>query len=183
MGLRPWYVGVVAACAALRLAELGISARNRRAAGGTPAGGRAAFAVMTACHVALFVAPPIEIALRRRRPSPAWLGVLAASTALRWWVIASLGRTWNVHAVVPARLRPVTTGPYRFVRHPNYVAVAAEMLSLPMAGGAWMSALLLTAVDAAVLAVRVRDEERLLRRSRAWRRAFRRRARFIPGIV
>lgn len=183
-GLRPWYLGVLAASAGLRLLELGISARNQRGGRGTRSGPGRDFAVMVACHVALFAAPPLEIALLRRRPraAPLWLGVLLAAAGLRWWVITSLGRSWNVRAVVPRRLRPVTGGPYRYIRHPNYVAVAAEFLALPLAGGAWISALALSALDAAVLARRIRDEERLLARSPAWRRAFRRRARFIPGV-
>jgi methyltransferase len=179
------YLALLAASAGLRLAELALSARNLRRARGVAAGGAGDFALMVACHLALFAAPPLEVALRRPRPraTPVWVAVLAGAAALRWWVIASLGPRWNVRAAVPTRFTPVTGGPYRFVRHPNYLAVAAEFLALPLAGGAWRSALALSALDAVVLARRVRAEERLLSRSRAWRRAFRRRPRLIPGVI
>ncbi|MBO0685742.1 MAG: hypothetical protein J2P45_21510, partial [Candidatus Dormibacteraeota bacterium] len=108
---------------------------------------------------------------------------LAGAAALRWWCIETLGEAWNVRALVPAGLRPVTSGPYRFVRHPNYVAVALEFLALPLAGGAWASALVLSALHGLVLWDRVRDEERLLASIPGYEEAFRGRARFIPGVL
>ena len=104
------------------------------------------------------------------------------ATALRWWSIRSLGAAWNVRAIVPSNLRPVTVGPYRLVRHPNYLAVALEFLALPMAGGAWLSALVLSALNGVVLWDRIRQEEELLGRVSGYEKAFGRRARLIPGI-
>lgn len=176
------FPALVVAQAALRLIELAVSARNERATTGERAAG-SRYPLMIAAHVALFAAPLIEVRLRRRtRFDARWAGVLVATNALRWWVIVTLGRRWNTPAIVPGDLEPVTGGPYRFVRHPNYVAVALEFLSLPLAGGATVSALALCLVDAALLFDRIRAEERLLNRNRAWRRAFARRARLIPGI-
>jgi methyltransferase len=76
----------------------------------------------------------------------------------------------------------VVTGPYRWIRHPNYLAVSLEFLALPLAGGAWLSALALSAIDAAVLADRIRHEERLLAEVPGYQRAFGTKARFIPGL-
>jgi methyltransferase len=139
---------------------------------------------MVALHVALFAAPLCEVAALRRRPRAPllWVGVLGGATALRWWSIRTLGAAWNVRAIVPSDLRPVTAGPYRFVRHPNYLAVALEFLALPMAGGAWLSALVLSALNGLVLWDRIREEERLLAGRPGYEEAFRGRARFIPGI-
>jgi methyltransferase len=176
------FPALVAGQAALRLVELGVSARNeRRTSGERAAASR--YPLMVAAHCALFAAPLIEVRLRRRtRFDARWAGLLVATNALRWWVIATLGRRWNTRAIVPGDLTPATDGPYRFVRHPNYIAVALEFLSLPMAGGATISALALSLLDAAILFDRIREEERLLSRNQAWRRAFARRARLIPGI-
>ncbi len=139
---------------------------------------------MVAVHVGLFTLPLLEVAALRRRPRAPllWAGVLGAATALRWWSIVSLGRSWNVRAAVPADLRPVIVGPYRFVRHPNYLAVILEFLALPMAGGAVLSALGLSALNAVVLVDRIRAEERLLGEVPGYDAAFRGRARFIPGL-
>lgn len=179
---RP-YVALVLVEAGFRIAELRLSARNERGSS-APRAAASRYPAMVATHTALFVAPLVEIGVRRPRPRAAWvwIGVLAAATGLRWWAIASLGRSWNVRAAVPRNLRPVTRGPYRLVRHPNYLAVALEFLALPMAGGAWLSAAALSAVHAVVLADRIRAEERLLNRVPGYRRALRGRARFIPGI-
>jgi methyltransferase len=180
-----WYPAVLAAVAAQRLRELVISRRNASGAGGLPSAPRTYPLIVTA-HLALFVLPPLEIRLAQRRPGGratlAWLGVLAAATALRWWSIRSLGGSWNVRAVVPDDLEPVTTGPYRFLRHPNYLALLIEFVALPMAGGAWLSALALSTLNGAALAVRIRAEEEQLERSAAYREAFRNKARLIPGI-
>lgn len=151
-------------------------------------GGRAAprtYPLMVAAHVGLLTLPLVEAAVRRHRSrAPAvWLGLLVAATGLRWWSIATLGRSWNVRATVPADLRPVTGGPYRFIRHPNYVAVAMEFLALPMAMGAGLSAAGLSVLNVVVLMDRIRAEERLLAAIPGYEEAFRGRARFVPGII
>ena len=144
--LPVWYLGLVATSGALRLMELRRSSQNERAIGasGRPAAGH--FGAMVALHAGLHLAPLAEVIVFRRRARLPWLwvGVLASATALRWWSIASLGGAWNGRGAVPDSLQVVTTGPYRYIRHPNYVAVAADFLALPLAGGAWISALVLT---------------------------------------
>ena len=180
-----WYGAVLAAVAAQRLHELAISRRNSRAAPGSPSAPRS-YPLIVAAHVGLLALPPLEIHLAKRRPTAKaalpWLSVLAAATALRWWSIRSLGDSWNVRAEVPDELVPVTRGPYRFVRHPNYVALLAEFVALPMAGGAWLTTIGLSALNGTALAIRIRAEEAQLERSAAYREAFRGKARLIPGV-
>jgi methyltransferase len=139
---------------------------------------------MVAVHTALLTLPLVEVAALRRRPRAplVWVGVLGAATLLRRWSIRTLGASWNAGAVVPSDLRPVAGGPYRLVRHPNYVAVALEFLALPLAGGAWLSALGLSALNALVLFDRIREEERLLAAIPGYDEALGGKARFIPGI-
>ena len=177
------YAFVVALVGLQRLRELAISRRHESRYSGSRAAARS-YPVMVAANVALFTLPLVEVAVRRPRPRAAglWLALLAGATGLRWWSIASLGPSWNVRAVVPDDLVPVTAGPYRYVRHPNYLAVAAEFLALPMLGGAWMSALALSIVDGLVLADRIRAEERLLAGRPGYSEAFSGRSRFFPGV-
>ena len=138
---------------------------------------------MVGVHVALFTLPLVEAWLRPpSRPRWAWGGVLAAASGMRVWSIRSLGEAWNVRAVVPADLEPAVSGPYRYIRHPNYLAVILEFAALPLLAGAWRSAVVLSLANGAVLFDRIREEERLLDRSPAYRRAFDGRARFIPRV-
>lgn len=178
-----WYVGLTALVGAQRLRELALSRRNERGVRGSRAAART-YPLMVAAHAGLCTLPLVEVALRRRRPrAPAlWLGLLGAATALRWWSIGTLGASWNVRAVVPSDLRPVARGPYRFVRHPNYLAVALEFVALPLAGGATWSAVGLSVLDALVLADRIREEERLLGEVPGYEEAFAGRARLVPGV-
>ncbi|MGA8208347.1 MAG: isoprenylcysteine carboxylmethyltransferase family protein [Candidatus Dormiibacterota bacterium] len=181
--MRRWYPVLVAALAIQRGRELQLSRRLERANPG-PRAAAGTFPLMVTAHLALFVLPPLEVKLthRRARHPGVWLGVLAAATGLRWWSIRSLGPQWNVRAAVPPDLDPVATGPYRWVRHPNYLAVMLEFMALPMAGGAMISALGLSILDGAVLLDRIRSEEALLFEAPGYAEAFAGKARFIPGI-
>ena len=178
-----WYLGLVGLTGIQRLRELQISARNESDTGGERAAA-GSYPLMVAAHVALFALPLLEISARRRRPAArvvaAGVGLLAAATALRWWSISSLGPSWNVRAAVADEMRPVTSGPYRWIRHPNYVAVALEFVALPIAGGAWVSALVLSALNAYVLALRIPAEERLLARSPEYLALLAHKPRFVP---
>src|SRR5205085_10721188 len=111
------------------------------------------------------------------------LAGLAAALGLRLWVIRTLGSAWSVTAHVDPATAVATTGPYRYIRHPNYVAVALEFACLPVAVGAVPEALILSAANAAVLLPRIRAEERLLDALPGYREAFAGVPRFIacPG--
>jgi methyltransferase len=91
------------------------------------------------------------------------LAVVVASQALRWWCIATLGRRWNTRVIVVPGLAPVTSGPYRSLPHPNYVAVVAEGVALPMVHEAWLTAVAFTVLNAGLLSVRIRVENAALR--------------------
>jgi methyltransferase len=179
------YLGLLALVALERGLELVLSARNARLArsrGGVETG-RGHYPVMAVFHGALLVACALEVVLLHR-PFPGavgWvsLGVVLAAQALRYWAIATLGWRWNTRIVVVPGSAPVTGGPYRFVRHPNYVAVIAEMLALPLVHGAWLTALVFSAGNAWLLRVRIRAEEHAL--GEPWADAFAGRPRFVPG--
>ena len=98
---------------------------------------------------------------------------------MRYWAIRTLGERWNTRILFVPGDAPVTSGPYRWVRHPNYVAVILEMAAIPMIHGAWITALVASAVNAGLLWVRIRAEEQAL--GTAYTQAFAERPRFIPG--
>jgi methyltransferase len=105
-------------------------------------------------------------------PALGWpmLAVVAAAQGLRWWCVATLGPRWNTRVIVVPGLPLVARGPYRWLRHPNYWAVTAEGLALPLVHGAWITAVVFTLLDAALLTVRIRCEEAALRSAAAPRR-------------
>lgn len=163
-----WYTALVLAVAAERLAELAVALRNARwslARGGTEAG-RGHYPVMVALHTALLAACLAEAWLAGR-PFLPWLGwtmvaVVAAAQGLRWWCVRTLGRRWNTRVIVVPGLPLVTGGPYQWLRHPNYVAVAAEGAALPLVHGAWVTAVLFTVLNAALMTVRIPCEDAAL---------------------
>lgn len=164
-----WYVALVGATALERLAELVVSARNARwsfARGGVESG-RGHFPAMVALHTGLLLACVAEAWLADR-PFLPWLGwpmlvLVLASQGLRWWCIATLGPRWNTRVIVVPGLPLVARGPYRWLRHPNYVAVVVEGFALPLVHSCWVTAIAFTVLNAVLLArFRIPAEERAL---------------------
>ena len=162
------YVVLVAAVALERVAELIVSTRNLRWSrdrGGREFGA-GHYPAMVVLHTSLLLACLLETGLLHRPfvPVLAWsmVAVLAATQALRWWCIATLGPRWNTRVVVVPDLPLVAGGPYRWLRHPNYVAVVAEGVALPLIGSAWITALTFTMLNAFLLRVRIRTENAAL---------------------
>ncbi len=158
------FVVVVALVALERLAELIVSQRNAAwsfARGGHETG-QGHYPAMVALHTGFLVAMLVEALVRRPEvPSAlAWsmLALAVAAQALRWWCIATLGPQWNTRVIVVPDLAPVRTGPYRFLAHPNYVAVVVEGIALPLIHACWITAAGFTILNAALLRVRLRVE-------------------------
>jgi methyltransferase len=163
-----FFTVVVALVALERLAELVVSTRNARwslAQGGRETG-QGHYVVMVALHTGLLAGALVEAWWRRPAVPLAlaatMLALVIASQALRWWCIATLGRQWNTRVIVVPGLPLVHAGPYRWLRHPNYVAVVVEGVALPLVHAAWWTALVFTVANAALLTVRIRVEERAL---------------------
>ncbi len=92
------------------------------------------------------------------------LAVLLGAQALRYWAVVSLGPAWNVRVIVVPGDPPIRGGPYRFVRHPNYLAVLVEGIALPLIHTAWLTAVVMTVLNAILLRARIRCEEAALER-------------------
>ena len=90
------------------------------------------------------------------------LAVVVAAQVLRWWCITTLGQQWNTRVVIIPGATRVDSGPYRFFSHPNYVAVVAEGVALPLVHTAWITAVVFTVLNAVLLAVRIATENSAL---------------------
>ena len=164
-----WFAVLVAAVAVERLVELVVSKRHLAwalARGGVESG-RGHFPAMVALHTALLVGAVAEVVVLDRPFLPAlgWpaLVVALACQAGRYWCIATLGPQWNTRVVVVPGLGAVARGPYRWLRHPNYVVVVVEGIALPLVHSAWLTAAVFTALNAVLLArYRIPAEERAL---------------------
>ncbi len=165
-----WYTLLVAAVAGERVVELVVARRNlawSRSQGGIEVG-FSHYPVMVVLHVGLLVGCLAEVALLDR-PFLPWLGwpmiaVLVAAQALRWWCIATLGHRWNTRVIVIPGAPRINGGPYKVFSHPNYVAVVAEGIALPLVHSAWITAGVFTVLNAALLTARIRTENTALER-------------------
>jgi methyltransferase len=160
--------GYLVLLAVERLVELRLSTRNaaRTLAAGGVESGRGHYPAMVLFHAAFLVACAVE-PLAWPRPWPVAASAAALVTALlamalRWWAVATLGRRWSTRIVVQPGAPRVVAGPYRWLRHPNYLAVVLELLAVPLLGGAVVTAALATLGNALLLAVRIPAEERAL---------------------
>jgi methyltransferase len=163
-----WYALLIVAVALERLAELVVSRRNlawSRAHGGTEFG-KSHYPVMVVLHTGLLAACLIEAILLHSPFIPAlgWpmLAIVLGAQGLRWWCIATLARQWNTRVVVVPGAARVARGPYRFLSHPNYVAVAAEGAALPLVHTAWITALVFSVLNAALMTTRIKVENAAL---------------------
>lgn len=152
-----------------RLLELWLSRRN--AAWSFARGGRefgqGHFPLMVAAQLILLVGGPVEVVVLNRPFFP-WLaaaslvGVIFCQ-ALRYWVIATLGRQWNVRVIVIPNASRIARGPFRYLNHPNYVAVVLEGLAIPMFHSAYLTAVCFSLLNGVALLLRWRCENQALR--------------------
>ena len=164
MGPAQW---IAVAVALLRLGELVLSRRNEmhlRHDGAIEAGA-AHYPLIVVLHAgwlaALFFAVPVDAPVYR-----ALLGIFVMLQGLRVWVIVSLGRYWTTRIITLPGAELSKRGPYRWMRHPNYLIVAAEIAVLPLAFGAWEMALVFSLANCSLLAWRIRIENRALNQRR-----------------
>ncbi len=163
-----WFFALILLVGLERLAELVVAKRNAAwsfARGGVEYG-FGHYPPMVVLHTGLLVGALLEVWLADRPFIPAlgWpmLVLAAAAQGLRWWCIVTLGSRWNTRIIIVPGLAPITRGPYRYVKHPNYVAVVVEGFALPLVHTAWVTALVFTVLNAWLLTVRIRAENAVL---------------------
>jgi methyltransferase len=185
---RLLFTALVGSIALLRLAELRLARRHYAAliAGGGREVAPGHYRVMVLLHAGFLLACPLEVWLLGRPLRPplalAMLAALALAMGLRYWAIATLGERWTTRIVCLPGAPAVVRGPYRWIRHPNYLAVVVEMAALPLVHGAWASAAVFSLANALLLRVRIGAEERALASCSDYTAVFAGRPRLVPGI-
>ncbi len=182
------YLALLALVGIGRIVELSISRRNQRslAKRGIQKIREPHFRWMVLLHGGVLAAAACEVVLLRRPLIPALaisMGALfALANILRWWVIGTLAEHWNVEVMASSSVGVVTGGPYRWVRHPNYVAVVAELFALPMRHTAWLTALAGGGANLEIVRRRITVEDRILMSDPAYRASMGAKPRFFPKL-
>ncbi|RSK25319.1 isoprenylcysteine carboxyl methyltransferase family protein [Bhargavaea beijingensis] len=151
-----------------RLVELRVAKRNEQKlkSRGAFEAGASHYPYMVAMHIGFFISLIAEVLLTDRPLSPIWpvlLAVFLAMQVLRVWCLASLGEFWNTKIIILPGASVVKRGPYKWLRHPNYVIVTTELLVLPLIFQAYFTTIVFMALNAWMLSVRIPAEERALR--------------------
>jgi methyltransferase len=173
------YLGLLLLVGVLRVYELQISKRHqsRMIARGASKISDPRFRWMVLLHTGVLLGAAAEVVFLHRPFYPLFAAicfvVFLAANVVRWWVIRTLGEHWNVQVVNSTGIGVITTGPFRYVRHPNYAAVFVEMLALP---------LIHSAAHVLVLSQRLATEERVLFSDTRYREAMSGKPRFVPGL-
>ncbi|KMJ56094.1 isoprenylcysteine carboxyl methyltransferase [Bacillus sp. LL01] len=139
---------------------------------------------IVAMHALFFVALLIEISFMGTevvRWSIIPLIIFLITQVVRVWALSSLGRFWNTRIMILPGAKVVAKGPYRFMRHPNYVIVAMEILALPFIFQAYWTAFIFSILNVMILRIRIREEERALKEATNYEEVFKDRGRFVPS--
>jgi len=174
--------------ALLRIYELLISRRHQREmeSHGASKVVDPVFRPMVLVHTGVLLGAALEVVFLHRPFYPVLASIcfalFLAANVVRWWVIRTLGEHWNVQVMNSTGMGIVTTGPFRYVRHPNYAAVFLEMLALPLIHSAWITASIGSTAHVLVLSRRINTEERVLFSDARYREAMYAKSRFLPGL-
>ncbi len=184
---RVLYLGLVLLVVFQRLTELRLAKHNERLAraAGAVELGAGHYPWMVTIHTLFLVSCVAEVFLLERpfapRAAGAMLLLLGVATALRYWTISTLGERWTTKILVRPGAPLVTGGPYRFLRHPNYLAVIVEVAVLPLVHTAWWTAIAFSIGNALVLRTRIRVEEEALAAHSDYQGVLGDRPRIVPG--
>ncbi len=188
MAMTAAYLALLVLVAFGRIIELGISRRNqkRMQAQGVRKMYEPHFRWMVLLHSAILAGAALEVLLLHRPLIPAlaipMLVIFVLANLLRWWVIRALAGQWNVQVMASSRIGVISSGPYRWIRHPNYDAVMAELFALPMIHTAWITALLGTIAHLGILRRRLRVEDAVLLADPVYREVMGNKPRFLPRL-
>lgn len=167
-----------------RLIELCIAGRNSRfikSIGGYEVGEKH-YLIIVLLHITFLAALFIEANYRNHLPEYWFIPfiIFVIAQALRIWVISSLGKYWNTRIYIVPNASPVTNGPYRYLRHPNYIIVMLEMITIPLIFGAYITAIIFPIINVLILSYRIRVEEKALKELTNYSLEMLETPRFIP---
>jgi methyltransferase len=182
------FLALLLAVALLRIFELSVSRRHQQQlmAHGATKVSEPRFRWIVLLHTAVLVGAVFEVVFLHRPFIPALAAIMLllflGGNAVRLWVVRTMGQHWNVQVMNSTNIGVVTSGPFRFVRHPNYAAVFVEMFSLPLIHTAWTTALLGCIGFAVTISQRIAVEESVLLANPQYRATMGGKARFLPGL-
>lgn len=155
-----------------RIAELAIAKRNEkivRAKGAIEFDSKG-YKVLVAMHVAFFISLVLEKVFLERGLNSLWIffvTLFVLAQFLRYWAISSLGVYWNTRVLVIPNSKLVCSGPYKYLRHPNYIAVITEIAVIPLIFSCYITAGVFSAINLILLRRRVKIEEEALNQASA----------------
>ncbi len=160
-----------------RIIELSIAKRNEKwmKSQGAFEAGASHYPYMVAMHVFFFITLITEVLFFPRELSSIWpiyLGIFLAAQLLRVWCLASLGKFWNTKIIVLPSAKVIRRGPYKWLRHPNYIIVATELLVLPLLFNAVYTAVVFSLLNIWMMSVRIPAEEKALKEATNYTKEF-----------
>ena len=161
-----------------RLVELLIAKRNEKwmRSQGAFEAGAGHYPIMVMMHIAFFISLLLEVLVINKPLSPLWIPLLSLfliAQIARVWCLTSLGKFWNTKIILLPGAEVVKKGPYKFIRHPNYVIVTTELLVLPLLFSAYFSAFVFSFLNLWMLSVRIPTEEKALKEVTNYKEVFR----------
>jgi methyltransferase len=188
MAMTNVYLILLALVGIGRLLELRVSRRNQRRLEkqGVRKIPEPHFRWMVLLHGGVLAGAAVEVTFLHRPLIPAlaipMVLIFVFANVLRWWVIGTLAEHWNVEVMASSRVGVVSSGPYKWVRHPNYVAVVLEVFALPMIHTAWITALVGTALNFEILRRRLDVEDAVLMADVTYLAEMGTKPRFLPKL-
>jgi methyltransferase len=168
-----------------RVTELFIAKRNEKwmlKRGGVEYGSEH-YPFIVTLHVLFLLSLLVEVSILQRELTNLWyllIPILALTQIIRYWSVFSLGNFWNTKIIIVPNNQVVSKGPYRYMKHPNYVVVAVEILLIPLLFQAYITALLFTLLNIVMMTIRIPIEEKALQRHTNYQKVFNLRTRFVP---
>ncbi|MFP7297905.1 isoprenylcysteine carboxyl methyltransferase family protein [Neobacillus niacini] len=171
-----------------RLLELGIARRNEKwmKERGAKEFGKKHYHFIVLMHSLFFVVFFFEKVTFSRELSSVWpmfAAVFVCAQLIRVWAISSLGHYWNTKIIVLPKVDVVRKGPYKFIKHPNYLVVSIELLVVPLMFGAYITASLFTLLNILMLSIRIPAEEEALKELTEYEGSFESCNRFLPKLL
>ncbi|KAF1679885.1 isoprenylcysteine carboxyl methyltransferase family protein [Bacillus sp. SKDU12] len=158
---------LIAILIAQRAAEMAVARQNEQKVKqqGAMEFGESHYPYMIIMHILFFLSLMAEVLLMNKQPSSWWIAIAVAITtvqAVRYWALCSLGSYWNTKILVVPGAELVKKGPYKWMKHPNYTVVILEIVLIPLLYQAYVTMCLFSILNAAMLTVRIRTEDKAL---------------------
>lgn len=181
------FIGFTSFIILQRLTELWIARKNeeRMKQKGALEFGAGHYPWMVLLHTGFFLSLILEVLILDREPavfSPVLLACFLLAQMIRIWALLSLGPYWNTKILVMPGASVVRKGPYRFMKHPNYLVVAIEIFIIPLMFNAWLTALIFSLLNGWMMSIRIPLEEKALTEATSYGKEFKNYLRFIPKL-